>query len=105
MAFKQLSDRLKLRALPAFLSLVDGLEAMLLTFAVDKRIRFLFAEQFLSVDSEFASRVKKRVLEDMLRISHFVAQTIATSFRFGQHIVWVTDSDDIVARLLRTGLR
>ncbi len=97
MAYKLLSDQLKFRALPAFLSLFDDLDAMLLTFAVDNRIQFMLAEQFLAVDTDFAAGVKRRVFEDMLRIAHFGAQTIATSFRPGQHVVWVTDSDDIVA--------
>src|SRR5438876_4075117 len=97
MSFKQMNDRLKLRALPAFLNAINRVEGVLLSFVVDRRIQFMFAEQALEADSGFFSTVKKRVLEDMLRIVHFGAQSASTVFCPGQNIVWVTDCDDIVA--------
>jgi len=96
MSFKGLNDRLKLRALPAFLSIAGAMDGIMLTFAVDTRIRFMFAEQFLQVWPDLR-QVKKRVLEDMLRVVHFGAQAVMTAFAPGQNIVWFTDSDDIVA--------
>jgi hypothetical protein len=96
MSYKGLNDRVKLKALPAFLSCVDVMDGALITFAVDTKIKYMFAEQFLNVWPALAS-IKKSVLEDMLRVVHFGAQAVMTSFSSGQNIVWFTDSDAIVA--------
>jgi hypothetical protein len=97
MSFKQLNDKVKLRALSAFLDIAGAIDGVMLTFAVDARVQFMFAEQCLEVDPVFFGSVKKRVLEDMLRIVHFGAQAVMTVFNSGQNVVWFTDSDPIVA--------
>lgn len=96
MSFKGLNDKLKLRALTAFLSIAGAMSGFVLTFAVDTRIRYMFVEQFLEEWPELSS-VKTRVLEDMLRVVHFGAQAVMTAFCRGQNVVWFTDCDDIVA--------
>jgi hypothetical protein len=95
-SFKKLNDRLKLRALPAFLSIAGAVDGFVLTLAVDSKIQSMFAEQFLEVWPELCS-VKKAVLEDMLRVVHFGAQAVMTGFTSQQNIVWFTDDDSIVA--------
>ncbi len=55
MSFKQLSDNVKLRALPAFLDIAGAIDGFILTFAVDNRIDSMFAEQFLRVAPELFS--------------------------------------------------
>jgi hypothetical protein len=97
MSFKQLNDKIKFKALPAFLDIAGAIDGFVLTFAVDNRIQFMFADQFLKVAPELFSSVKKRVVEDMLRVIHFGAQAIFSAFSPGQNIVWFTDSDPIVA--------
>jgi len=97
MSFKQLNDKIKLRALSAFVEIAGAIDGFVLTFAVDNRIQSMFAEQFILVAPELFSSVKKRVLEDMLRVVHFGAQAIMLAFSTGQNIVWFTDSDHIVA--------
>lgn len=96
MSFKGLGDKLKLNALPAFLSIAGAMEGFVLTFAVDSRIPFMFADQWLEAWPELSS-VKKHVLEDMLRVVHFGAQAVMTAFCPGQNVVWFTDCDNIVA--------
>ncbi|RJP54849.1 MAG: hypothetical protein C4583_01655 [Anaerolineaceae bacterium] len=96
MSYKGLGDKRKLKALPAFLSCAGAVDGVLITFAVDTQIQYMFAEQFLDVWKEL-SVFKKNVLEDMLRVVHFGAQAIMTVFSDSQNIVWFTDCDAIVA--------
>lgn len=96
MSYKGLNDKIKLKALPAFLSCAGAMDGLLITFAVDTQIKYMFAEQFLNVCPGL-STIKKHTLEDMLRVVHFGAQAIMTAFSSGQNIVWFTDSDAIVA--------
>jgi len=95
-SYKGLNDKIKLKALPAFLSCAGAMDGLLLTFAVDTQIKYMFAEQFIDVWPEL-SAFKKSTLEDMLRVVHFGAQAIMTAFSSGQNIVWFTDNDAIVA--------
>jgi hypothetical protein len=95
-SFKGLNDRVKLRALPAFLSLAGASDGLILTFAVSSSIPYMFAEQFLQACPDLAV-FKKPVLEDMLRIAHFGAQAVLIAFSSKQNIVWFTDEDSIVA--------
>lgn len=96
MSYKTLNDKIKLKALPAFLSLAGAMKGILVTFAVDTRIKYMFAEQFLEGgDNPFP--IKKNTLEETLRITHFGSQAIMNAFSSKQNIVWFTDSDAIVA--------
>jgi hypothetical protein len=96
MSYKGLNDKIKLKALPAFLSCAGAMKGLLITFAVDSQIQYMFAEQFIEACPEL-STLKKNVFEDMLRIIHFGSQAIMTVFSSGQNIVWLTDNDPIVA--------
>lgn len=96
MSYKGLGDKRKLKALPAFLSCAGAVNGVLITFAVDTQIQYMFAEQFLDVWKEL-STFKKTVLEDMLRVVHFGAQAIMIVFSDSQNIVWFTDCDAIAA--------
>lgn len=96
MSFKGLNDKVKLRALPAFLSLAGALQGFILTFAVSSSIPYMFAEQFVEVWPELGT-FKKPVLEDMLRIAHFGAQAVLIGFSSRQNIFWFSDEDNIVA--------
>jgi hypothetical protein len=96
MSYKGLNDKRKLKALPAFLSCAGAMDGILITFAVDTQIKYMFAEQFLEVWPAL-SAIKKNTLEDMLRVVHFGAQAIMTVFSESQDIVWFTDNDAIVA--------
>lgn len=96
MSYKGLNDKRKLQALSAFLSCAGSMDGILITFAVDTQIKYMFADQFLEVWEEL-SAFKKNVLEDLLRVVHFGAQAIMTVFSDSQNIVWFTDCDAIVA--------
>ena len=96
MSFKKLNDKVRLRALPSFLDIAGAIDGFVLTFAVDSRIRFMFADQFLQVAPELFASVKKGVIEDMLRVVHFGAQAVMLGARPGQNVIWFTDSDQIV---------
>lgn len=96
MSYKGLNDRVKLKALPAFLSLAGASDGFILTFAVSSKIRNMFAEQFLQVWPDLTAP-KKPVLEDMLRIAHFGSQAILIALSPKQNVVWFTDEDSIVA--------
>lgn len=96
MSYKGLNDKIKLKALPAFLSCAEKMDGLLITFAVDTRIKYMFAEQFIEACPELIE-FKKNTLEDMLRVLHFGGQAIMTPFSSGQNIVWFTDSDAIVS--------
>jgi hypothetical protein len=96
MSYKGLGDKRKLLALPAFLSCAGAMDGVLITFAVDTQIKYMFVEQFLEVWTEL-SVFKKSIVEDLLRVVHFGAQALKTVFSDSQNVVWFTDCDAIVA--------
>lgn len=96
MSYKGLNDKIKLKALPAFLSCAEAMEGLIVTFAVDNQIKYMFAEQFIDLWPEL-SEFKKSTLEEILRVVHFGAQVIMTAFSSGQNIIWFTDNDAVVA--------
>ena len=96
MSYKNLGDKRKLRALPAFLSCAGAVSGVLVTFAVDARIKYMFAEPFFQAWPDL-SKYNKNVVEESLRVVHFGAQAIMTVFSTQQNIVWFTDCDAIVA--------
>lgn len=96
MSFKGMNDRVKMRALPEFLSIAGLLPGFVLTFAVSSSIPYMLAEGFLKVWPEL-ERFKRPVLEEMLRIAHFGAQAILIGFKSRQSIHWFTDDDSIVS--------
>lgn len=95
-SFKGLNDRVKMRALPGFLSIAGILQGFVLTFAVSSSIPYMFAQEFLQFWPELGV-FKKAVLEEMLRIAHFGAQAILIGFNSGQNIYCFTDEDSIVS--------
>jgi hypothetical protein len=105
MSFKALGDRLRMEALPAFLSAADLLHGVLLVVLVDKRIASLFK----SDDDIEAAAPQVRPLADwpartaerVLRICHVVSLALAGLTHEGQHILWVTDQDEIAANVQR----
>ncbi|PZO37186.1 MAG: hypothetical protein DCF19_19480 [Pseudanabaena frigida] len=58
MSYKGLNDKIKLKALPAFLSCAGAMDGLLITFAVDTQIRYMFAEQFMDVWPELSDLKK-----------------------------------------------
>lgn len=95
-SYKGLNDKIKLKALPAFLSCAGAMDGIVVTFAVSTEIKWMFAEQFIDIWPN-SLEIKKNVLEELLRVIHFGALVIMTVFISGQNIVWFTDSDAIVA--------
>ena len=96
MSFKGLNDKNKSSALFPFLSCAGAMDGLLITYAVDSKIKYLFAEQFLEVWQELKSLNKKN-LEELLRIAHFGGMSIMNAYNGAQNIIWITDNDAFVA--------
>lgn len=105
MSFKALGDRLRMEALPAFLSAADLLHGMLLVVLVDKRIASLFVSdddpEAIAPEVRSLAEWPARTAERLLRICHVVSLALAGLTREGQHILWVTDQDEIAANVER----
>jgi hypothetical protein len=99
-AFKRLNDTRRREALLPFLEVANALSGLLVTIAIHKRVRSLFALQQLEPSDhdlpQFAHWDRK-VFEKMLRVSTFIAFFIGGLGSSGQNIRWITDEDDIVA--------
>ncbi len=108
MSFKALGDRLRMEALPAFLSAADLLHGMLLVVLVDKRIGSLFASDHdpagIAPEVVALAEWPARTTERLLRICHVVSLALAGLTREGQEILWVTDQDEIAANVERHAL-
>ncbi|MDR0479616.1 MAG: hypothetical protein LBH31_07425 [Burkholderiaceae bacterium] len=108
MAFKRLNDRLRAEALPAFLSAADLLHGLLLVVLFDKRIDSIFVpdEDPKAINPKLRPLAKwpAQTEEKLLRICHVMALVLAGLTRQDQHILWVTDQDDIVANVERHAL-
>jgi hypothetical protein len=110
MSFKSLNDRLRVAALPEFLSAANLIPGLLLVVLFDKRIGTIFAPDDETQNAESAlgqqlSQWPARTQEKLLRICHIAALMVASLSRELQNILWVTDQDDIAANVERHTLR
>jgi len=101
MSYKKLSDRQRQDAFFPFLHAADVLRGICVSVAIRKTIRFLVGDKrFLS---EHASMLglhaswNRRSAERMLRISYLLAFFLAAYTRHGQHLIWISDEDEIFA--------
>jgi len=100
MSYKNLNDGYRQQALPHLLAAAGGLHGLSFTVLVDRSLRNLF------VDGSVASFLTQRgrfnewgtaTLEKLFRVVTFAALLVAGFSGDGQHIIWVTDEDDIAA--------
>lgn len=101
MAFKNLNDKERKKALPYFLGAADSIPGLSATVLIDKRIESLFSKSGgidrSQPELESYAHWHKTSFEKMLRVVHFISFFIAGLSRQNQDIVWVTDEDEIAA--------
>lgn len=112
MAYKKLkNDRIRLQALPKWLSLINRLGGHLIVVSVDKKLSSVFATDLKELDEYmkvqgFTMWRNSKVKERALRITHLVSYLMSLCTRDGQNFYWITDRDPIVDNLdQREGLR
>lgn len=101
MAFKNLNDRNRQRALFPFLRAANKIPGLLATVLVHRDIQSLFTEDTrLDMDQPELQPFhnwKPSTMEKLLRVMHLGSFFIAGLSRPEQDILWLTDEDDIVA--------
>lgn len=98
LSYKTLSDRVRQRALPAFLVAADEIPGLLFTVLVDRQIRTLTSEPDLPARVDFAGAVFGR--DDYRRLEttvQFVGFLLAGLSKAGQPGQVLLDEDNIVA--------
>ncbi len=92
MAFKDLSDRSRQRALGAFLEASAGLNGIIFCVALDKGLQGSdFGYQF-----PLPAFVKPGTLSKMIRVGMFGSFLVGGLGTAGQSLKWITDEDEIV---------
>lgn len=105
MAFKNLNDYQRQKALIPFLETANQLPGLLFTIAIDNSINTLFnGNAPLDLDNpdfqEFQTW-KPKVLEKAFRIMHLAAFLTAGLSSPSQNVLWVSDEDSIAANFSR----
>lgn len=107
MAYKGLSDEIKLRALRPWLHAFDFLPGLLVTILIEKSLGSLFpadATKALQQALPEYSTLKRGTMERSFRVCHFLSVLIAGLSFPGQDILWITDQDEIAANDARLRL-
>jgi hypothetical protein len=107
MAFKNLSDRQRRKALAPFLVAADAIPGLSVTILIDKGIDSLFQKHGKIRMSEPELRLYQHwhghTFERLLRAVHLVSFFLAGLSRQDQDVLWITDEDDIAANPDRLG--
>ncbi|WP_100521971.1 hypothetical protein [Mycobacteroides abscessus] len=100
MSYKALGDKVRLRALPAYLEVADQLTGLLVSFAVDKAGSYRLSEEY-QAETAFGplSPWTPRAFRKLTTIGHLAAIVIEGLRRDGQNLIWITDEDEIAANL------
>jgi hypothetical protein len=105
MSYKSLGDSTKSRALTRFLRSADHIPGMLVLIYFDRGLDDLFLGKGEPALTDSALKLlaswKPRQREKLLRILHFLAFFVAALSRPGQHVVWLTDEDEIIPNEFR----
>ena len=105
MAFKNLNDRVRARALTAFLDFANNLRGVLITFVVHKSVQSLFVERgtldVAGLNATPLSGLSAPIAEKTLRIIHLLSLLLAGFTAAGQDVVWASDDDSIAANETR----
>jgi hypothetical protein len=101
MAFKNLNDRQRRRALAPFLEAAECLDGHVVVVAVTKDVeRLSTAATTLQIWKDMPGLKAKwdeRAFEQMARIAHFFSLFVAAWSSPGAHVSWITDNDSTVA--------
>ena len=105
LSFKNVIEGRRSRMLVPFLRVCNTIPGLLATFVVDKRIKSFFQDS--DDDSEISPDVvdhckwRPRSFEKLCRVAHFGSLLIAGLSAPHQHVLWVTDEDEITANLTK----
>lgn len=105
MAFKNLNDRQRQKALAPFLCAAGSINGLLATVAVDKRIQWLisapgFLEQ-MKQSRRVVGKWSRQEFEYMARMAFFTSLFSSRVLRPGQDIIWISDEDQAFANEAR----
>jgi hypothetical protein len=103
MGYKSLGDRRRSRALVLFLRAADTIPGLLATFVIDKRIQTLFQEHPDGLGCHLVARETWRTgsFEKLLQIGHLGALLVSGLCAPEQHVLWITDQDEIVSNITK----
>lgn len=101
LSYKRLGDHQRARMLRPFLAAANDIQGVVATFLIDRRIKSFFQPSDGPDDQDVIDRSKwkSKALEKLLRVSHLGSLLIAGLSRQGQHVLWISDQDAIVANL------
>lgn len=96
MSYKALNDNIRRQSLPAYLKVVDLLDGVLISFAIDKRAAPRLSESYQS-ETAFGtlSPWANRSFGKLSRIGHLGAIVIEGLHADHQNLIWITDEDEI----------
>jgi hypothetical protein len=99
MAFKNLKENVRQRALPAFLQAADQMIGLCLCVAINKRISHLgggrqFFDQLVK-ENILKTTWKLESFERAARMTHFISLLIAGLCTDGQNVFWISDEDEM----------
>lgn len=105
-AFKDLNDRRRRRAIIPFLRAANSIDGICVTFAFKKTLTRLFTTvdtlSLLDGMVAFKSAWTKRSFEKMVRIAQLVSILVGGLSKPGQHIYWVSDEDEVFANVSKS---
>jgi hypothetical protein len=94
MAYKNLNDGFRRRALAPFLEAADRVSGLCVSIAVDKQISNLCTRETMAAEELRRGLLKAnwtpKSFEIMIRIVHFVAFFTAHVFVPGQNVYWIS---------------
>jgi len=101
-AYKKLTDRRKLEALPHFLAAASPLQGLCVIVLIDKRVASLIDANgvpppTLAEELWPEAKYKAATFERLMRVIHFNALFTAGLVGRGQNVIWITDRDEIAA--------
>jgi hypothetical protein len=108
LGFKDLNDRVRSRALSAFLESANHLPGLLATFIIHKSVQSLYQDRgkldIANLGYEPLRHLSSKVAEKMLRVTALVGLLLAGLSAPMQDVLWVTDHDAIAANETRLRL-
>ncbi|MDR3362240.1 MAG: hypothetical protein LBO64_05310 [Desulfovibrio sp.] len=96
-SYKDLSDNVLRNAHNDFLTLANGVNGILLSVAINKKLHLDFKYDNRSEDFLFLNVQKPKNVQRILTISHLAALFLAGILHHNQNIMWITDNDNIIA--------
>ena len=105
MAFKNLNDSQRRRALIPFLEASEAIDGHVLVVAINKNLAHIStypgSVEVWKALYGFKAKWDPRVFEEMVRVSHFFSLFLAAWSSPRMNVSWMTDEDDIVANAER----